>query len=144
MFLTKTQAMKVGKREFSKVFVAELDGELKLASLSAGAALEFQAYQKRIKNGEDVNAEMLLSVVKAAVVEENGEPMFAGDDAGAKAFFDKISLASLYDIVLAVPSGVKKVGAAPGEALPGTQPGASLSGSVDTSVVPTPTISSST
>lgn len=144
MNLTKQQLMKVSKRTFVDIDVPELDGKLRLVSFSAGAAIEAQALSKRSAAGEDVTRAIMMHLIKSALADENSELMFAGDDAGAAAFYDKVSLETLSILIKAVPAGSKaKAGAAPGEASKETQPAALPSDSPASSVSSTPMSSSS-
>jgi hypothetical protein len=101
MILTREQALKVSKRNYATVEVPELDGELRLASLTAGSALTFASLQARIDKGEDLTREIMLLLIESAIVDETGEPFF--DPESAKQFLDRISPETISLITEAIP-----------------------------------------
>lgn len=102
MILTRAQALKVSGRTFKNLAVAELDGELRLASLSAGPALALSYLKERAAKGEDVNRAMMVLVIESAIVDESGLPLF--DTAAAGEFLDRISPDTLLAINTNIPA----------------------------------------
>lgn len=102
MILTKDQALKVSKRAFANIFIPELDGELRLASLSAGKAAVINFLRAKIDAGEGSKREFLIACVQAAVVDENGEQLF--DTASAAKFVDTASIDAVLLIANSIPA----------------------------------------
>ncbi len=61
MILNREQALRVSKRVYENIKVPELDGELRMASISAGTSLLMRGLQARKAKGEDVEREMMLA-----------------------------------------------------------------------------------
>lgn len=102
MILTRAQALQVSKRSFVTINVPELDGDLRLASLSAGPSLLLNDFKDRMAKGEaGVGREMMVTLMEMAVVDESGEQLF--DHASAAAFLDRISPETMQLISAAVP-----------------------------------------
>lgn len=101
MILTKAQALRASKRIFVVIDVPELDGQLRLASLSAGASAELQALKARLDQGLLVGKEMMVTMVAHAVVDEQGAPLFEKSE--AEKFVDTISTETIGLIMRSVP-----------------------------------------
>ncbi len=93
MILTREQALKVTGRVFKNIEAPELGGELRIASLAAGAALAFSALNDRKEKGEDVAHLQMLLIVQHAIVDEKDRPLF--DAESAARFLDSVSLSTL-------------------------------------------------
>ncbi len=114
MVLTREQALKVSHRVFKVIDAPELGGELRLASLSAGASLAFNSLNARKDKGEDVAREQMLLIIEQAIVDEKDQSLF--DAASAAQFLSTVSLNTLTLIMTetfslmpgAVPSGNSK------------------------------------
>lgn len=74
MFLTAEQALKVENRRFGEVEVAELGGKLRIASLSADAALRLGELKKDDKAGD---RQLMHFLVREACVDGAGAPLFS-------------------------------------------------------------------
>jgi hypothetical protein len=90
MILTREQMLKVQGRGYKTIPVPELGGEVRMASLSAGVALEFAALAKRREAGEDVNQQIMLLLIESSIVDEKGATLF--DKASALEFLGRISI----------------------------------------------------
>lgn len=97
MLLTRDQALKVGKRSFATVTIDELDGELRLVSVSAATLMKVREYNQR----SAATPEMMKLVLQRSIVDEKGEPLF--DTAGVEDFFDRVSIETINKILGAVP-----------------------------------------
>jgi hypothetical protein len=92
--LTKAQALRVEGRLFKEVFVEELGGDLRLGSLSAGAALQLK------EMGVEIGAaskKLALVVFASSIVNEKNEPLF--DEEEASKWIDTISVVTLRFII---------------------------------------------
>ncbi len=109
--LTREQALKVRKRAFATVFIPELEGELRLASTSAGTQMALQ--ELKASGRTDATAAMMKLMIEKCVVGEDDKPIF--DETSAAEFFSQISLASMDLITNNVPGFVAKKAAKDGE-----------------------------
>jgi hypothetical protein len=72
--LTADQALKVEHRRFGEVELTELGGTLRIASLSADAALQLGELKK--KGGDTNEREMMHFLIRNACVDGVGAPLF--------------------------------------------------------------------
>ncbi len=101
MILTRDQMMKGKGRIYKTVMFEDLDGELRLGSLTAGAALELNDLKSRITKGEAVEKEMMVLMLVDAIVDDDGKPLFDNDS--AKEFLQKISPETMLKISRETP-----------------------------------------
>ncbi len=90
MRLNREQMLKVEKRKFKDLEVAELGGDLRIASLSAGAALRLR--ELGIETGlatAGAYGEMAVTLFSSSIVDDHGIAML--DEAAAKEFIGRIS-----------------------------------------------------
>jgi hypothetical protein len=90
MRLTREQMLKVEKRKFLDLHVPELGGEVRIASISAGAALRLR--ELGIETGiatAGAYGEMAVTLFSTCIVNDKG--LSELDEAAAKELIDRIS-----------------------------------------------------
>ncbi len=102
MILTRAQALKASGRTFATVRIPEFDeGELRLASPTAGSAIAFSDLNDRLAKGEAVTREIMVLLIETSIVDADGAQLF--DKASAAQFLDQLSPDSFKLISDAVP-----------------------------------------
>lgn len=118
MILTREQMLKGGPgRVFKTVRFEDLDGELRLGSLTADAALQANDLQAKKRKGEPVERQLILMQLADAVVDESGAPVFDSADSAAE-WCKTFGAETLLEIVSAIPltrAAEKKAAAARAE-----------------------------
>lgn len=89
MILTREQALKGTKRTFENITLPDLDGELRLASISAGTGFRIRSLQARAAKGEDVERELVLAFILGCIVGTDDAPLF--DESSASQWLDTAS-----------------------------------------------------
>jgi hypothetical protein len=95
MLLTKGQILKVERRRYRNLFVEELGGEIRIASISAGCGLDMKELA-----GKATSRELAMPLFTSSIVDENGAPMF--DDEEAARFLQAISVETMNFIMGAI------------------------------------------
>jgi hypothetical protein len=95
------EALQVKGRKFDTVELPELQGELRVASLTGGRALEFHELQARIAKGETGLERKVMSVLlQGGVVTEDGAPFF--NEKTASQFIDKVSFRTVETVAVKI------------------------------------------
>lgn len=79
MFLTREQIIAAQDRRFAEVHVPEWNGQVRLASLDADAALKYDALNRK-RDAGDLSANPLTFVVARSIVDANGCEVFTDRD----------------------------------------------------------------
>lgn len=118
-FMTKDQLLAATGRRFSHLEIPGF-GTVRIGSLSAAQMLEYRQLERRKSEGADVERDIMLFLVAAAVVDGNGRKIL--DNESAAGVLENISLEAAHQLVNAVAEitqGEKKPGTEnPSEASP--------------------------